>query len=69
MGDWEALYVNGKIVDQNHEIDRFDLLRAAENYDFDSDDIRCGVINDEDDEIAGDYGSFPEFTSEFKGEY
>lgn len=71
-GDWEAIYIGENCIDQGHTIekgDRLYLLKKAEKYGFKSSDVIIKEANDEDDEYAMNYGSFPNQISELKGNY
>ena len=34
-GDWEGLYVKGKLVKEGHELTKYDVLDALKEYNFD----------------------------------
>lgn len=68
-GDWEGLYVNGKLISEGHTICRMGLLEMAEEHRFTVADIRCMELEDEDEEDMESIGSFYKDIKEFKGKY
>jgi hypothetical protein len=55
-GDWEALYVDGKLFCQGHEVETYDVLRAL--------GIKCDGFDVSDDEMEELGCSFPDLLSE-----
>jgi len=72
-GDWEALYIDGKEVNQGHVLGEGDsklyLLRMAKQYDFTIDDVCLKEVIDEDEDMLAMQGSFPTKLSSLKGKY
>jgi len=71
--DWQACYVDGKVIEQNHSLgEGYGLLHflreASKEYNFTLDDIEEIWWNEEDDEddILDKFGQFPENLSELK---
>lgn len=62
--DWEGFYINGKLIDEEHELggaDRlFWLLQISEKYGFSSQDVKTHYFeNDPVSEFLEDMGGFP----------
>lgn len=61
-GDWEALYINGKLISEGHTIgdgDNLYLWRMGIKYGFGPNDIIYKELDDEDEEYAMNSGSMP----------
>ncbi len=70
--DWQALYINGESVEQDHKLGNGDfllILKIAEKYGFTADELSCFWAEEEDLEEAYDNGCFPHKLSELKGTY
>ena len=67
--DWEALYLDGVAVEQDHEIGRDVLLHWVHERNFDIPDMQWIDIDPVDDEDAKDCGAFPDTLAELKGDY
>lgn len=63
---WEAIYVDGKCLTQQHQIDRMYLLKLASEHMFTHDDVACIDAGEEDDEKAMQWGQFPDTLDELK---
>lgn len=57
--DWEQLWINGKLRDEGHHIDKNDIWRKGIEYGFGPDDIVYRDLDDEDEERAMKSGSMP----------
>lgn len=72
-GDWEALYIDGKLIDEGHTLGegnhRIYLLEQSEKYNFKSKDIIEDAVNDIDNEMVMDRGNFPKSLDELNGIY
>ena len=68
-GDWEGLYINGKLVEQGHNIDRMDLLHYADQFKFIAADVTLPDLNDEDEETTMACGCLPNLLTDLKGNY
>ncbi|MEG2381824.1 MAG: hypothetical protein RSB38_09025 [Oscillospiraceae bacterium] len=66
--DWEGLFVDGKLVYENHEIDRLTLRELCEDYSLNFVKIGEVWVTDEFKEYLWDVGSFPENLSEVEYE-
>jgi len=66
---WEALYVDGKVVYQDHEINKMEFLRMAEEYDFKYSDVVGADVEYEDFDKCQKTGSFPDTLSEFVSDH
>jgi len=55
--DWEGLYINGKLVMENHMLDLRDVLKRL--------DIKCDFI-EADDEWLFEHGVLPKNLSDVK---
>lgn len=66
--DWEGLFVNGKLVYQNHEIDRRRLQYICKQYKLDFTKIKQGTVTEEYDEYLYNAGGFDENLEEVKYE-
>ena len=69
QGDWEAFYVDGKVIEQSHEIRCMDLLDYSRIHKFDSCDVLSIEAEDKDETIAYETGAFPDHLDKLKGEY
>ena len=65
-GDWEALYINGDCVFQDHEIRRHNLLEFAENYGFTSTEIIYADASSDDEDESETTGCFPNRLEDLK---
>lgn len=71
-GDWEGLYIDGKIIDQGHNIgegNRLFLLKKAEEFNFKSSDIRVKTLNDSDENNIIKLGNLPDKLNDLVGPY
>jgi hypothetical protein len=71
-GDWEALYIDGKLIDEGHHLGEGDtlyLLKQSEAYNFRACDIVVAEINNQDEETVSDEGSFPSHLLNLEGTY
>jgi aspartyl aminopeptidase len=71
---WEACYVDGKCIDQNHHLGEgygkiHFLKKLSKDYGVTLDDVVEIDAEWVDDQEAMDCGEFPEFLSELKGTY
>lgn len=64
--DWQALYVHGHAVSQDHEISADELLELAEKHGFTHSSLARIWANDEDVSELMDCGNFPEHLSDLK---
>lgn len=66
VDDWEALYVNGSVVEQGHQIHRLDMLRHSKTFNFTDEDIECIELeyNTPGQIYVYEYGCFPDELSE-----
>ena len=70
--DWEGLYVDGKLIEEEHSLGESDilfLLKLSEELGFTSDDITLKNIIEDDERELVQVGSFPQKLSELKGIY
>jgi hypothetical protein len=70
--DWEAIYINNKLIKQGHTIesgDKLYLLKLAEEYKFKSSDVKIIYVTQEDEEILHYSGLFPKDINELNGIY
>ena len=56
-GDWEAIYIDGELVEEGHQIDRIRLLELSEEFAFNAEDIQNAELDDEDEDVVASYGS------------
>ncbi len=73
-GDWEGLFVNGKLIEEGHTIGEGDPVRFwltfAHEYKCTGDDIVIAELNDEDNETLMCDGSFSgKKLTDLKGAY
>lgn len=75
-GDWEGLFVDGTLVDENHKLGEGDggnprtyWSRMAGRYGFDVESVETFEVSDEDEETLGDSGNFPSLLNELTGPY
>jgi len=72
-GDWEGLFIDGKLIDQGHTLGEGNaatyLLEKPEEYNFSSKNIESCCVTQEDDEYLMKFGGFPSQLSKLKGEY
>jgi hypothetical protein len=72
-GDWESMYIDGKMVADGHELGEgnnfYFLLEMSEKYGFKRKDIRESELNDYDDEYTSDIGCMPKELSSLTGKY
>ena len=72
-GDWEALYVNGELIEEGHHLGegspREFWLEMYNKYNFTPKDIVYCELNDIDEEYAENYGSFHGELDSFNGKY
>ena len=63
-GDWEQLWVGNSLISEGHVLgegdNRLYLWRAGLKYGFGPDDIEWKELDDEDEKIAEETGSFPD---------
>lgn len=59
-GDWEALYIHGKSIVQDHKISRKEFLEIIIKHKIDPDQILEFEVSDADDTILRDAGAFPD---------
>lgn len=59
MDNWEVLYVDGKLITKDYQIEALELLKYAENYNFTYSDVYCDYLDDDDQEIF-QLRNFPE---------
>lgn len=67
--DWEALYVDGNVVSQGHQIQPMELLELAEKHHFTHLDVANHWATSEDEERCNEDGEFPAKQSDLKGTY
>lgn len=71
-GDWEGLYVNGKLIFQGHSISDNGinyLWKMSEQYNFSRKDIKYKEADDQDEESVETSGNFPEKIKDLNGNY
>jgi len=56
-GDWEAIYIDGELVEEGHQIDRIRLLELSEEFAFNAEDIQNAELDDEDEDIVARHGN------------
>lgn len=54
--DWEGLYINERLITEEHRIGRMDLMRTAEKYLFGSQDLRFEEVTSRDRTHMEDIG-------------
>ena len=64
--DWEALYVDGKSVNQDHSFEAITLLLLAEIHGFTHSTLAVLWASPADEERCLEEGNFPEYLSEFQ---
>jgi hypothetical protein len=72
--DWEGLFISGKLVEEGHTLNEgtsriMYFLNLAKTYNFNLEELKEVYITEEDEEKLNDYGSFPEYLSDLKGDY
>jgi hypothetical protein len=73
--DWEGLFIDGKLIDEDHELGECDidselyLLKKSEEYNFTSKDVTVKFVDDEDEKYLNSFGSFPPTLDKLKGKY
>lgn len=71
--DWEAMYIDGKLIEEGHKLGEGDnfffLLEMAEKYSFKRSDVKEAILNDRDDKKVSSIGNMPSLLSEFNGKY
>ena len=70
--DWEGLYVDGKLIEENHTLGEGDplfLLKLSEKHNFISSDITLENIIEDDERELAQVGCLPQNLSELKGKY
>lgn len=72
-GDWEGLFINGKLVSEGHQLgegrkEHF-WLNIGAKYGIAGVDLKVMEVNGPDDEALGETGGFPATLSEMNGEY
>lgn len=62
LDDWEGLYVDGKLITQEHHIEGMDLLKFAEKYGFTYSNVYCDYANEteNDDYFERNHGFPPD---------
>jgi len=72
-GDWEGLFVDGKLVSEGHVLgegnSQMFMLEMAEKYGFKGDDVLSLEVNDSDDEMLQTTGGFPDKLKDLSGNY
>lgn len=71
-GDWEGIYIDGKLVFEGHSFfaeDKLRILKLAEKFNFKSTDIVFRELNNEDDAEATDYGCLADELQYFTIDY
>lgn len=73
-GDWEALYVDGQLVDQGHTLNQgthglIHFTKLAEDHNFTSSDVVVCETSDEDEDYLMSSGRFPATLADLKGNY
>jgi hypothetical protein len=72
-GDWEGLFINGKLIDEAEVLgeggSKTYLLEMSEKYKFSTNDVSYLDVNDEDNEELMLSGNFPTEISELIGTY
>ena len=67
-GDWEGLYVDGRLVDEGEilgeGLSRLYLLQKAEEFEFTSEDVKFFELSKKDSEYALELGSLPDKKSD-----
>jgi len=71
---WEGLYVNGELKEEGHTLNQGysrvqHFIKLAKMYNFNLEDMKEEYLNKEDEEKTEDYGSFPEYLSDFICKY
>lgn len=71
--DWEGLYVNGKLIDEDHKLGESKpekyWINVANDYNITANDLTVDWLESEDEELVGERGSFPKFLEELSGSY
>lgn len=66
--DWEALYIDGRIIDEGHHLDNIgDWIKWTNNYKLES--VSYYYIQEEDLEEINSSGNFPDNINKLKGKY
>lgn len=72
-GDWEGLFINGKLISEGHQLGEgrkeFFWLNIGAEYGVKGEDLIIKEINNEDDEELSMNGNFPSRISMLNGEY
>jgi hypothetical protein len=68
-GEWLSIYVEGELVYEDHEINKLDFLKLAEEYKFHSSDVIEREANDIDNENCENVGCFPNSIHDLNGKY
>lgn len=71
QGDWEGLYIDGKLIYQGHSLGEGDwrlfMLRMAEQYNFTSADVEEGQLEEWcDEDVTARTGRLPDSLSELE---
>ena len=70
---YEALYINDQLIDQGNELgegnSKLYMLKASEEYDFTSKDIKIVNLTEKDNDQVSSYGYFPSKLSGLSGKY
>lgn len=72
-GDWEGLFINGRLVSEGHQLGEgrkeFFWLNIGAKYQITGEDLIVKTVTDDDDELLQDAGSFPMDITQLAGTY
>lgn len=72
-GDWEGLFINGKLYDEGHKLGEGDYVRfwlgISQKFNIGPKDIIISEANNFDDEELQEVGGFPDLLCELTGNY
>jgi hypothetical protein len=60
LEDWIVVYIDGESVYQAHSLPPMKLLKLAEVYEFESNDIWDAWVGDDDNDYADTHGRLPD---------
>jgi hypothetical protein len=72
--DWEGLFINGKLVKEGHTLNEGSsrvkvFLGLSKKYNFDLEEMVETYVDEEDENMLNDIGSFPNMLDELSGDY
>lgn len=72
-GDWEGLFIDGKLISEGHQLGEgrkeFFWLNIGAEYGIKGDDLVVKEVNEKDDEELSRNGGFPSRISMLDGSY